>query len=192
MKKHNINTWAMDAIGWSRDALPAACTIIKENSTKDLKASTPMTMEERIARKKAHISAMEYRAARLDETRKAAKPCNDCGVEYVYRNNCATGLCWVCTVTERRGYMANYTKSACIHPVCWDKRDGGSLFCQFHRRHNRESKINEPCASCGVAERVITESYRVDSYCVDCGPMVRKQIVYKKEEHLKFNKDWKK
>jgi len=165
----------MDAMGWSREALPAACTVTQH--TPYGKASTPMNLEERIAasnaRKKAHISAMEYRAARLDKKRKAANCCKECGSDYIYTKNCSAGLCWVCAVAERRGYMANYTKSACIQPVCRDKRDDGSLFCQFHRRSNRESKINEPCASCGVAERVITESYRVDAYCMDCGPMLR-------------------
>lgn len=156
----------MDAMGWSREALPAACTVIKGN---------PMTLEERIARKKAHISAMERREASLPSARKAANPCKECGADYIYTSTCSAGLCCVCTVAERRGYMSSYTKSACINPVCRRKRADGSLFCQFHRRRNRESKINEPCASCGVEERVITESYMVDSYCMYCGPVVRER-----------------
>lgn len=187
MKTHNINTWAMDSMGWSREALPAACTVIKENT---------MTLEERIAaleaRKKAHISAMERREASLPSARKAANPCKECGADYIYTNNFSAGLCRACADAERRGYIASYTKSVCIHPVCQDKREDGSLFCNLHRTHNRESNINDPCASCGVAERFITESYRVDAYCVDCGPMVRAPIVYKQKENLKFNKDLKK
>ncbi|MBK6616842.1 MAG: hypothetical protein IPG31_00160 [Nitrosomonas sp.] len=48
MKTHNINTWAMDSMGWSREALPAACTVIKENT---------MTLEERIAALEARKKA---------------------------------------------------------------------------------------------------------------------------------------